>query len=78
MSERPEFLTAEELVERWRGLVGIRTLERWRTGRDKAGPAFVRLYAGGPVLYPLDKVIAFEEINLYLTTREPHPKRRKE
>jgi len=61
-----EFLTPAELVARWRGRVTEETLARWRTGRIKTGPAYVRLYEGGPVLYPLNEVLTYERRHTYL------------
>ena len=49
------FLTTQELAARRR--VSIRTVERWRS--DGSGPPFQR--RGQLVLYPIDKVQAWEQ-----------------
>lgn len=51
-----EFLTVDELVERWGGGVSRKTLAGWRV--NGRGPDFVK--AGRAVLYPLGAVTAFE------------------
>ena len=54
------YLTPTELVERWRGVVTLSTLDNWRSlGR---GPRYFR--AGGRVLYPVQEVEAFEQRNM--------------
>ncbi|CAJ0682357.1 hypothetical protein R77591_01800 [Ralstonia mannitolilytica] len=56
------FLSAEELVERWRGAVTLGTLANWRAkGR---GPAYMKL--GAKVRYPLAQVEAWEAANMKL------------
>lgn len=56
-----QFLTADDLVNRWAGKVARQTLANWRhLGR---GPAFVKI--GGRVLYPVDRVEAWEAENLH-------------
>lgn len=56
----PEFLTAEQLARRWAGIVTTGTLANWRSKR--VGPQFVKLR--GRVLYPLEKVTAWEAENM--------------
>lgn len=56
----PEFLTAEQLARRWAGIVTTGTLANWRSKR--VGPQFVKLR--GRVLYPLDRVTAWEAENM--------------
>lgn len=75
-TDAPIWLSAEDLVKRWGGLVGLKTLERWRSGRDNVGPHFIRLYAGGPVRYRLEDVIAFEEQSRFLTNHEERERRK--
>jgi len=53
---RPEYLTAAELIERWRRQVSASTLANWRS--ERKGPPFVKI--GGRILYPLADVIAYE------------------
>ena len=56
-SDEPKYLTAKELIDRWRGRISASTLATWRyKGR---GPVFVKI--GGRVLYPLQDVVAYEE-----------------
>jgi hypothetical protein len=56
------YLTPIELSERFRGL-HLRTLSNWRCGHGKAGgPPFIK--AGGKVLYPRSKLIAWEDARL--------------
>ena len=55
-------LSQTDLANRWR--MSPRTLERWRfTGE---GPRFVKL--GGRVIYRLEDVIAFEDLQLRQVT----------
>jgi hypothetical protein len=55
------FLTPKQLSERY-GL-HLRTLSNWRCGRGNAGPPFIK--AGGRVLYPLSKLLIWEEARLH-------------
>lgn len=59
MSDR-EFLTTEELVSRYRGLISYGTLCNWRSMGQ--GPAYLK--AGKVVLYPTDSLAAWEEKNM--------------
>lgn len=56
MSGAPVYLTAEELVERYRGKITAGTLANWRSRRE--GPNFVKI--GGKVLYATRDVISWE------------------
>ena len=61
MQFRPRsFITADELSERWRGLVCTKTLAEWRW--KQTGPRFFK--PGGKVLYRLDHVEAWEELHM--------------
>jgi hypothetical protein len=53
------FLTAEEVVERYRGQLSIGTLANWRVKR--IGPDFVKI--GKAVLYPLGSLEAWDAQN---------------
>lgn len=55
----PEFVTAVQLVERWKGQVTVATLATWRS-RD-LGPPYVKV--GGRVLYRVADVIGWEAKN---------------
>lgn len=50
------YLSAKELIERWRGEITDATLTNWRW--KKQGPAFIKV--GTRVLYKLEDVEAFE------------------
>ena len=52
-----KFLTAEEVTERYRGQVTVRTLRNWRAMR--IGPAFVKV--GKAVLYPVEELDAWDK-----------------
>jgi hypothetical protein len=54
------YLTAEEVVERYRGVVSIGTLRNWRAIR--VGPTFVKI--GKAILYPVDELNAWERRNM--------------
>jgi hypothetical protein len=63
-----KLLTAEELIERWGGRVKKGTLNNWRyQGR---GPDFVKPF--GRVLYPLSKVLEWEQANMLPADDESH------
>lgn len=56
---RKEFLTPDQVVDRWGGAIGRGTLANWRAkGR---GPAFVKI--GARVVYPIDALLAWEKEN---------------
>ena len=55
-----QFLTTEEVSERYRGQISTGTLENWRTQR--IGPPFVKI--GRAVLYPRDELDAWNKRNL--------------
>jgi phosphatidylserine decarboxylase len=54
-----EFLTVDQLAERWLGQVTKATLATWRSRGN--GPAFVKV--GGRVLYRLADVLSYEVKN---------------
>ena len=58
MSENT-YLTEIELFERWDKKVALKTLQNWRAGKRNNGPAYRKF--GQRVLYPLDKVVEYEE-----------------
>jgi hypothetical protein len=55
-----KFLTAEEVCERYRGVLTIGTLRNWRAMR--IGPAYVKV--GKAILYPLDQLDEWDRQNL--------------
>lgn len=55
-----DFLTTEEVVQRYRGLISYGTLCNWRSMGQ--GPAYLK--AGKVVLYPTDSLVAWEEKNM--------------
>lgn len=55
-----QYLNAVELAARWKGAVTTGTLANWRSQRR--GPPFVKV--GSKVLYPLDKLEAWERQQL--------------
>ncbi len=59
MSTDKVFLTPAQLVQRWNNSIALQTLSNWR--HKKQGPDFQKL--GSRVLYPLDKVIEWEQAN---------------
>jgi hypothetical protein len=56
VSSDETYLTPDELVSRYRGLINTRTLANWRHVGE--GPAFLK--AGGKVLYPMSAVLEYE------------------
>jgi hypothetical protein len=51
-----DLLTPDELVERWKGAVSVRTLDQWRyLGK---GPSSIKI--GNKVRYKLADVVAWE------------------
>jgi hypothetical protein len=55
-----EFLTPDQVVDRWGGAVGRGTLANWRAQRR--GPPYVKV--GARVVYPIDQLIAWEQKNM--------------
>lgn len=51
-----EYLTPEELSQRFRGRVAVRTLANWRC--LGVGPKFRKI--GGRILYPINEIEAWE------------------
>lgn len=54
-----QFLTPQQLIDRWGGQVTLATLSTWRSRNN--GPPFVKI--GGRVLYRLEDVAAYERKN---------------
>lgn len=67
MSEQhPKFLTAQEVSNRYDGRISVKTLTNWRN--LGGGPPFTKL--GGKVLYPVEKLVAWEQRNTVQSTSE--------
>ena len=58
-TEVPEgpYLRPDELVDRYRDTITLRTLARWRS--EGEGPDFIKI--GRRIVYPLADVLAWEE-----------------
>lgn len=54
------FLTIDEVVQRYRGLISHGTLNNWRSMGQ--GPAFFK--AGKAILYPLESLVKWEQKNM--------------
>lgn len=57
-----KYLTADEVVERYRGEVSAGTLRNWRTQR--VGPPFIKI--GKSVLYPVQGLDEWDKKNLVI------------
>jgi len=55
-NDNGQYLTPQELSERYRGEITVRTLANWRC--LGVGPKFTKV--GGRILYPLSEVIWWE------------------
>lgn len=62
MVETRKYLTAEEVVERYREEISLGTLRNWRAMR--AGPPFVKI--GKAVLYPVQELDDWDKKNLVM------------
>jgi hypothetical protein len=56
----PAYLTVEEVIERYRGMITNGTLNNWRSKR--IGPSFLKL--GKAVLYPVVELDQWDRSNL--------------
>lgn len=56
MNKTPDYLTPEQLVDRWDNAVTTGTLANWRS--KKMGPAYQKF--GSRVRYPLADILAYE------------------
>ena len=56
----PEYLTPQQLCERWQAAIAMGTLANWRA--QKRGPRFVRF--NGRVLYSFASVLEWERAQL--------------
>lgn len=55
-NDEAKYLTAQELSDRYRGEITVRTLANWRC--LGVGPRYLK--CGGRVIYPLHEVVAWE------------------
>lgn len=53
----PNYLTPQDLCERFKKTITLRTLANWRS--EGSGPAFTKI--GGRVLYPLEAIKRWEK-----------------
>ncbi len=53
------YLTPDEVEERYRGQITLRTLRNWRS--QGKGPPFTKI--GGGILYSLDQLMLWEKKN---------------
>lgn len=58
--DRPQYLTIEEVFERYRGRIQLGTLRNWRAAR--IGPSFIK--PGKTILYPAALLDAWDKQNL--------------
>ena len=61
-----QYLTPQEVSDRYNGNISVRTLANWRT--SGSGPKFVKL--GGNIVYPLEKLVEWEETQTVQSTSE--------
>ena len=61
-----KFLTPAEVSERYGNGLSVRTLENWRS--SGCGPTFCKI--GGCVLYPIAKLVEWEEMNTVTSTSQ--------
>ena len=66
MTDAKQFLTPAEVSQRYEGHITVRTLANWRSAG--LGPAFAKI--GGAVLYPLKKLVEWEELNTVTSTSQ--------
>lgn len=57
MNSDAVYLTPQELADRYKGQITVRTLANWRSTGN--GPKFTKV--GGRVLYPMDAVTEWEK-----------------
>jgi hypothetical protein len=62
----PQFLSDKEVSARYSGKISVRTLANWRN--LGTGPAYTK--AGGRVLYPIEKLVEWEQRNTVNSTSE--------
>lgn len=65
-AQSKQFLTAQDVCDRYHGEISVRTLGNWRNLGQ--GPAYVKI--GGRVLYPIGKLLEWEQRNTVNSTSE--------
>lgn len=65
-AKNKQFLTPAEVVERYHSNISVRTLANWRSAGQ--GPAFSKI--GGAVLYPISRLIEWEDMNTVTSTSQ--------
>lgn len=58
------FITPQELIDRYKGTISIKTLANWRT--KGGGPEYTKI--GGKIMYRLSSVRAWEYRRTYIST----------
>lgn len=61
-----QFLTAQDVSNRYGGQISVRTLNNWRN--IGSGPPFTKI--GGKVFYSLEKLVDWEKRNTVRSTSE--------
>lgn len=61
-----KYLTPAEVVARFEGRISPQTLSNWRN--LGTGPAYLKL--GGKVLYPIDRLVEWEQRNTVQSTSQ--------
>jgi hypothetical protein len=61
-----QYLSPQEVSERYDGNISVRTLANWRT--TGSGPKFIKL--GGNIAYPIDKLVEWESAQTVQSTSE--------
>jgi hypothetical protein len=65
-TQRPAFLTPQQLSERWGGRIGVRTLANWRC--NGGGPRYTKI--GGAILYKVSDVENYEQNQTVTSTSQ--------
>ncbi len=67
LASQKKYLTAAEVSQRFGGSPSAGTLANWRTRGE--GPPYVKI--GSRVLYPIEKLDAWEECRTHANDNEP-------
>ena len=66
--ERKTFLTPDQVVARWEGVISLQTVTNWRNKKVKKGPAYHKI--GGKVLYDLEDIKFYERVGRVILAGE--------